>query len=333
MNNHKLIYLLTCNLPEAERSSSPRNSSTKQEFKCSGCTEPCGLYCETCLKSVATTSLAAYQDALDDKGEITKHLLTTDRHPADDLCVLSVMCLIKLGMLEEKPTPEPLESRKSRYFLQAAALLEKAWLQSKSNFEISLLLVRLYSYLGCGSLAMRAYQRLTLKQIQLDTLSYVLFDRISTFHPRPFTSHSMDPASDKTPLQRLQRQQQIYEEAYTMVSKNVWLSFKNGSYNSMFHIKNISKELCHGLGAAMSVIESRKVSRITEPKAEISAVSNGLDLLAPNPETHGVLSTDNLDYKSHPNYESTLSHSFEKATRFVPAPTASRRLPQIHVIH
>jgi N-terminal acetyltransferase B complex non-catalytic subunit len=125
---------------------------------------------------------------------------------------------------------------------------------------------------------MRAYQRLALKQIQLDTLSYTLFDRISTVHPRAFTSHTPE-GGNKTPLQQLQRQQQVYDDAYRQVAKNMWLSVKHGSYNSMYHIKTIEKELSHGLGAAMSVIERRRISRLTEPETPLTAVSHGWDLL------------------------------------------------------
>jgi N-terminal acetyltransferase B complex non-catalytic subunit len=163
--------------------------------------------------------------------------------------------------------------------MQAAALLEKAWPHSKPNFQISLMLVRLYTFLGCGSLAMRAYQRLALKNIQLDTLSYVLFDRLSTFHPRPFTSHCGEPASEKSPLLHLKRHQKVYKDAYEQISKNIWLSFKHGSYNSIYNIQKIEEELSRGLGAAMSVIESRRASRFSDPGSSMTAVSHGYNLL------------------------------------------------------
>jgi N-terminal acetyltransferase B complex non-catalytic subunit len=44
---------------------------------------------------------------------------------------------------------------------------------------------------------------------------------------------------------------------------------------------------------------------------------------APNAEVPGVLSADNNDYKSYPNYESTLGLSLEELTRIAPAPSVS----------
>lgn len=224
-------------------------------------------------------SLQAYKAALDDNGEITKHLLTTDRHPADDLCVLSATCLIKLGLTDLSNSSEPLTTRRSRYFLQAVALLEKAWVHSKSNFQISLMLVRLYTFLGCGSLALRAYNRLALKQIQLDTLSYVMFDRVSSFHPREFTSHGGESVNDRNPILCLSRQQKVYRDAYEQIAKNVYLSFKHGSYSAMYQIWDVEKELRRGLGAAMSVIEGRRCARLTITTYPRDTDSNEWNLL------------------------------------------------------
>jgi N-terminal acetyltransferase B complex non-catalytic subunit len=267
-----------CSLPESERHRSLKIEATK-DHKCITCGNSCGRFCKHCLTGTAKDAIQSYKSALNDDGEITKHLLVTDRHPADDLCVLSATCLIKLGLMDNSLGAEPLSKSKSQYFLQAAALLEKAWVHSKPNFQISLMLVRLYTFLGCGSLAMRAYQRLALKQIQLDTLSYVFFDRISTFHPKSFASHAGESDSDRTPIQHLQRQQKVYKNAYEQISKNMWLSFKNGSYNAMYQIQGIEKELSCGLGSTMSVIESRRICRITSPGTPVTAVSHGYNLL------------------------------------------------------
>jgi len=126
---------------------------------------------------------------------------------------------------------------------------------------------------------MRAYQRLALKQVQLDTLSYTLFDRISSFHPHPF-SHAPNGATQfKSPIAYLQKQQKLYTDAQKQIAKNVWLSFKHGSYNSILEIREVSETLSHSLSAAMSVIESRKISRLIEPGASLNATSNGYGLL------------------------------------------------------
>lgn len=182
------------------------------------------------------------------------------------------MCLVKLSLTEPEDV-DPLTSTKTSYLLQAIALLEYALTHSQPNFQMSLLLIRLYSYLGCGSMAMHAYQRLGLKQVQLDTLSYTLFDRISTFHPHPFTHTVSDSSPYRTPVESLQKQQKMYKNSSEQISRNIWLSFKHGSYSSIFEIQEVSDTLPRTMSAAMSAVESLKTTRLIPSKSRNPAHS------------------------------------------------------------
>jgi N-terminal acetyltransferase B complex non-catalytic subunit len=221
--------------------------------------------------------MQSYREVTKDDSHITKTLLPTDRHPADDLCILAAMCLIKLSFINGSSSIESLNDLSISYILQATALLEYAWSHSKSNFQISLMLVRLYTHLGCGSLAMRAYQRLGVKQIQLDTLSYILFDRVSSFHPHPFSRNIHGSSQFPSPIELFEKQQNLYRKTRDHVSKNCWLSLENGSYNSIFQIKEFDESISHSMSAAMSVVESRKISRLTQPSVPLTTSSHGYD--------------------------------------------------------
>jgi N-terminal acetyltransferase B complex non-catalytic subunit len=340
VNSLKLLYLLKSSQAELERSQSPVHKPRETEYICSLCFKPCGVYCRLCLGKLARDSLKSYQFAISDDGRITENLLPTDRHPADDLCILSVMCLVKLFFMGDNATEDSLKSVKTSHLLQAAILLEYATSRSKHNFQISLLLIRLYSYLGCGSLAMRAFWRLSVKQIQLDTLSYTLFDRISSLHPHAF-GHSPDGSSEfRTPTEHFQKQQKLYRSAREQVSKNIAVAFKYDNYNSIFEIKEVSETLSKSMSAVMSVVEQRRVSRILQPEIPPTTVSSGYDVLrkskpinyyfheakcavAPNPEDLKTRYSDTYDYETFPNFESTQGPRFEVLTRFAPGPSVS----------
>jgi N-terminal acetyltransferase B complex non-catalytic subunit len=277
VNTYKLRYLVTCALPEHERRQSPIKAQV--DFNCTSCSQPCGLTCKPCLENAARKAIQSYRCAMDDGGRISKTLLKTDQHPADDLSILAAMCLIKLSLIDADMGTEPLNRASTTYALQATVLLENAWLHSKHNFQISLMLIRLYKYLGCGNLAMRAYHRLAPKNIQLDTLPYTIFDRLSSLHPHVSSQSTEVSSKQRTPLEHLQEQQKLYKSSRKNITKNSWLSFKHGSYNSIFEMREVSERLTHSISAAMSVIESRKMSRLTEPGTPLTEISNGFDLI------------------------------------------------------
>ncbi|CAL3964286.1 unnamed protein product [Diplocarpon coronariae] len=325
INTTKLKYLLGCSLPEYERGAQwPVNRRVKSRFRCIFCSNPCGTSCITCLEAITKESITSYRIAIKDDGLITRDLLPTDRHPADDFAILAAISLVKLALQHPDNASEPLKTNRASYLLQATALLEKAWIHSKSNFQISLLLVRLYVYLGCGSLAMRAFQRLALKQVQLDTLSYTLFDRISSFHPHPFTHTPDGLALSRTPIEQLRKHQKLYKSAEEHVAKNVWLSFKHKSYNSVFEIKEAEDNLSRSLARVMSVIEGKKVARLTEPKRSLSEISQEFDILQSGVEDSETPFADTNDVETFPNYESTAGPRFEEISRFMPGPSDTR---------
>ncbi|CZR50694.1 uncharacterized protein PAC_00568 [Phialocephala subalpina] len=321
INRFKLKYLVMCSIPEHERKQS---LEAKPDFKCITCKGSCGIFCQACLEKLAEESINSYQIAVNDDGQITKSLLTTDRHPADDLCVLTAMCLIKLALIDTSSVSENLSNSRTTYLLQATVLLESAWPRSKSNFQLSLMLVRLYSYFGCGSLAMRAFQRLFLKQIQLDTLSYTMFDRISSFHPHPISDSSDGPSQTRTLIEQLQKQQQLYKKSREHINKNNWLAFKHGSYNAIFEFREVTQKLSHSFSAVMSVIENNKIHRFTTNTVPASAISQMHDLIPADIDSPETTLSDNNDYETFPNYESSLAPTFEELSRFIPGPAETR---------
>ena len=157
-------------------------------------------------------------------------------------------------------------------------MLEFAHTHSKPNPQILLLLTRLYSQLGAGSLAMRAYGRLGLKQIQGDTLSYTLFDRISSLHP-----HTVDDSSAteeaRDPSKQLKKLQRIYRGFRNQIITNSWRSFEHGSYDSIFQLMEVSGKLSRSMTSAMSAIELRRIDRLTQPNAVLTPNSHGYDVL------------------------------------------------------
>ncbi|RFU26712.1 hypothetical protein B7463_g9620, partial [Scytalidium lignicola] len=321
VNEYKLVYLVTNSIPEYQRLKNPEfklETPDAQSFVCKWCSKPCGLYCDFCLDTLAQDFILAYGSILHSAEHITKNLLITDTHPADDLCLLGAMCLLKCAGC----TPyylDPLANQPSSTYvsklLQAALLLEYAWNHSKPNFHISLLLIRIYTRLGCGSLARAAYKRLGIKQIQHSTLAYTLFDRISSLHPHVFTDTDQVTADEKDPLLELEKQQSIYQSSINNSRKSSWQALEFGNYEPVIQFNEFARRMGSSMSGVMSVIEHRKISRITQSKT--TSKSNGFHVLAPNIETLESFS-DNNDNECFPNFECTYSQPFEAFTRSGP---------------
>jgi len=218
---------------------------------------------------------------MDDDDGIAKRLKSTDQHPADEWAIIAAMCLVKMARCKPWAPNEPHDmfSRPdTQQLLRATLILEFAHTHSKPNPQILLLLVRLYSQLGAGSLALRAYGRLGLKQIQSDTLSYTLFDRISSLHPHTVDDNSTAEEAGDPPKQ-LKKLQRIYRSFRNQIITNSWRSFEHGSYDSIFQLMEVSSKLSHSVTSAMSAIELRRIYRLTQPNALLTPNSHGYDVL------------------------------------------------------
>ncbi|KAI9744803.1 MAG: hypothetical protein M1818_001728 [Claussenomyces sp. TS43310] len=232
------------------------------------------------------------------------------------------MALIKLS--GAKPEAEVQFAEKDlaiQRLLQAAALLEFGTQRSKANPKFALMLVRLYFRLGAGSLAIRAYQRLGIKQIQGDTLGYMLFDRISTLHPHP-VSGSSSIEDDMDPSDQLRKMQGLYRRQREQIRTSIWRSFEHGSYDSIFQLMEVSDKLSRSTAAAMMTIELSRITRFIDPKAAQHKISLGYNTLSTDPLLQEY--SDNSDYTSFPNFETSASAPFEMYTRPGPGPSSDR---------
>jgi N-terminal acetyltransferase B complex non-catalytic subunit len=104
---------------------------------------------------------------------ITKE--TTERLPGDDLVVLAAHYLIDAYRAASDA------SDRSAFLLDAAAICEYALQASKFNFQFRLMLSYIYQGLGAAKMVAEQFDGMDIKQIQLDTLGYVVLDHYLRF--------------------------------------------------------------------------------------------------------------------------------------------------------
>ncbi|RHX97094.1 hypothetical protein DYB36_007333 [Aphanomyces astaci] len=91
----------------------------------------------------------------------------------DDLLLLTVLLLV--DVVDVADTVSQTKSRRD-WLLHAATCLEFGLAKSAYNFQMKLLLCRIYALLGAGTAFFARYQELDVKQIQVDSLSYLVLD-------------------------------------------------------------------------------------------------------------------------------------------------------------
>lgn len=217
INHHKFVYLLTI---------SPLPSLPSEDVVSK-------------LNAFITAALKIYTSSL----SLGHSLLPTDTQYGDDAALLSVMGLVRLSLLSSPISTIPL--------YQATTILSTLLLKSKHNYQALLLLIRIYLLLGAIPLAVAVYPRLSVKQIQNDTLAHFLLTRISTLLPT-------EPAVEGL----LKEAAKIYESSRAQTPGMLVLAYERGGYAQMMGFLEFSNRVSGSVCRAMWEVELRQVSRL-----------------------------------------------------------------------
>ncbi|KAI9765827.1 MAG: hypothetical protein M1840_007109 [Geoglossum simile] len=187
----------------------------------------------------------------------------TDTQYGDDSGILAAMGLIRLANF---PSEGKCCSHPGGYLLQAAALLEFLLSRSRHNFQAILLLVRLYGVLGACSLAMETYPRLSIKQIQNDTLAHNIFSRISTLHPHQVVGLDHVEKGDRDPSLGLLKALMVYGKSATQIPDLAKMALEKGSVDQVEGFLEFADRLRDSICRVMWTVERRRISRLTRTK-------------------------------------------------------------------
>ncbi|KAF8928733.1 N-alpha-acetyltransferase 25, NatB auxiliary subunit, partial [Haplosporangium bisporale] len=108
-----------------------------------------------------------YEDAL----PFGKDLEETERQYGDDYAIMAAHLLISLHKQTKSYFP----------LLTAVFMMEHALNASKHNYQLKLVLIRVYELLGAFSCATAIYNTMGIKHVQHDTLSHFITDRAVSF--------------------------------------------------------------------------------------------------------------------------------------------------------
>ncbi|KAI9781440.1 MAG: hypothetical protein M1839_006034 [Geoglossum umbratile] len=236
----------------------------------------------------------------------------TDTQYGDDSCILAAMSLVRLA---NSPSGGNTFSHSRGYLLQAAALLEFLVSRSRHNFQAILLLVRLYGLLGACSLAMEASPRLSIKQIQNDTLAHNIFSRISTLHPYQVVGLNHLEKGDRDPSLGLLKALMVYEKSAAQIPDLAKMALEKGSVDQVEGFLEFADKVRNSICKVMWTLERRRIARLIRTK---SSSPEGPDFDHIEPLPYNI--TDNRDYEVMISCEGSKLPRFEEFVRVGPKP-------------
>lgn len=150
----------------------------------------------------------------------------------------------------------------SPVLIRAAGVLEHLLINSPHNYQALLFLVRIYLLLGAGSLALKTFSKLSVKQMQFETVAHNLFTRLSTIHP-----HSAPPIEgaefrDFDPQSALVVALTFYRNADFTTTRSRTSGLEYGSYVNVEGSIELQKRLRQSICRRMWALDVRRMQRL-----------------------------------------------------------------------
>ncbi|KAK1808655.1 hypothetical protein LTR12_016975 [Friedmanniomyces endolithicus] len=197
------------------------------------------------LRAFATNAIRLFQESISNLG-------TGARRSPVDACFLAISALVR--MFEQ--------TADTQYLLHSAYLAERLLRHHEHTHEARLVLVYLYMRLNLGSLAMRLFDSLNIKEIQHDTVGHVLFTRLSLIHPHA-TVWGREAADGMLPFKRTAHALKVYVRCEEKLAETQASVLSHGQTGMVFDLQELRDSLRMSLSRRVTLLEHRRVARLT----------------------------------------------------------------------
>ncbi|PLB54463.1 cytoskeleton organization protein [Aspergillus steynii IBT 23096] len=209
------------------------------------------------VEEFASRCLQKYRDV--ERPERDAASSTIESQPSDDLLLLAAMSLIRFG---ETLASTNQEQVLNLIHIRAAAILERLLQDSPHNYQALLLLVRIYLRLGAGSLALKTFSKLSVKQIQFETVAHNLFTRLATIHPQSAPPIEGAEYKDFNPQSAFVQALNFYRTADITTVRHRSKGLDLGSYVNIEGTIDLQKRLKNSICRRLWALEVRRIQRL-----------------------------------------------------------------------
>ncbi|CAG8027283.1 unnamed protein product [Penicillium nalgiovense] len=203
----------------------------------------------------AFTLLAKTQDPKKESQPDTAS--TMESRPTDDFCIIAAMAL-----LQPIPAGQTSEKVNNTALIRAAGILERLLIDSPHNYEAILMLIRIYLLLGAGSIALRWFGKLSVKQVQYESVAHNLFTRFATIHPHPAPPIEDAEYKDFDAQVALIAALDFYRNASVTIKNSLIKGLDDGNYVSLDDTIELQKRIRDSICRRMWALDLRRMQRI-----------------------------------------------------------------------
>ena len=258
----------------------------------------------TLLKDGDKTAL--YSFAADTTETYRKAVQSIDQFRYRHVCqlvFLAISALVKIW--EQHDEPDAL--------LQAAFIGEMLLRNNQQIHEAKVILIHLYMRLDLATLALRHWDSLSVKEVQLDTMGHVFLTRLSITHPHKATTsttRSNDPLAITTQaLAMYVRCEQKLAECEANV-------LNNGQTGMILELHELRENLRLSLSRRIFSLEQRRLARFfRNPALDANAIH-----VEPRLTAQWLNSKDNRDFAAAFNYGYNVEralHAHDNAQAYI----------------
>ncbi|PYH77225.1 cytoskeleton organization protein [Aspergillus uvarum CBS 121591] len=191
--------------------------------------------------------------------EKTSAPTTIESQPSDDLCILAAMSLMRFS---EPRTSVADQQIPDAVLVRAAAILERLLVDSPHNYQALLLVVRIYLRLGAGSLALSSFSKLSVKQVQFETVAHNLFTRLATIHPHTAPPVEGAEYKDFNPQSAFVQALNFFRTADLTSTRHRTRGLDYGSYVNIEGTIELQKRLRQSICRRMWALDVRRIQRL-----------------------------------------------------------------------
>lgn len=180
-----------------------------------------------------------------------------ESRPTDDFCIIAAMALLQpntAGQASEKVSNTAL--------IRAAGILEHLLIDSPHNYEAILMLIRIYLLLGAGSIALRWFGKLSIKQMQYESVAHNLFTRFATIHPHPAPLIEGGEYKDFDAQVAFITALDFYRHASFTIKNSLIKGLDDGTYVNLDDTIELQKRIRDSICRRMWALDLRRMQRI-----------------------------------------------------------------------